>query len=123
MKIKLIFQELTALAQLDQSETSGKIFGALPLESRVSRWGEEIYFEIPVVIKLEPGARAEVELGELGYWPEGNAFCIFFGPTPISKNGQPRAYSEVNIIGKLLETPVEELKAIKSGAKVKIEQA
>jgi len=123
MKIKITAPGLEILAQLNQSETAQKISQALPLQGRAHRWGEELYFEIPVKAGLEKGARAEVELGELGYWPEGAAFCIFFGPTPASEGPKPRAYSEVNIIGRLMETPVEKLKAVKSGSKISIEQA
>jgi len=123
MKIKIRAPGLEIAAELNQSQTAQTIFKALPLEGRANRWGEEIYFEIPVKAGLEKGARAEVELGELGYWPEGASFCIFFGPTPASTDQKPRAYSEVNIIGRLLETPVEKLKAVKSGTKIKIEQA
>lgn len=116
-----MFPELELWAELNSTETARKISSLLPLSSRVNRWGEEIYFEIPLQEKLDPTARAEVEIGELGYWPEGRAFCIFFGPTPISQDEKPRAYSEVNIIGKLLEVPREKLNAIKPGARVRIE--
>ena len=121
-KIKIIFPQLELEAELNQSPCAQKIFQALPLESKVQRWGEEIYFEIPVSAQLEPGARAEVKVGELGYWCAGQAFCIFFGPTPASRGDEPRAYEPVNIIGKLTEVPKEELKKIPSGEKVRIEK-
>jgi hypothetical protein len=65
-------------------------------------WGDEVYFDIPVEMGLEPDARAEVEVGELGYWPTGNAFCIFFGSTPASSGDTPVAASRVNILGRVL---------------------
>ena len=122
-KIKIIFSDFEVLAELNHTETAKKILSLLPIESRANRWGEEIYFEIPLKAGLEKDAREEVEIGELGYWPEGNAFCIFFGPTPVSRGEKPRAYSKVNIIGKLLELPKDKLKSVQSGAKIKIEQA
>jgi hypothetical protein len=67
----------------------------------VSLWGEEIYFSIPVKVEEAPNARQDVTVGELGYWPVGAAFCIFFGPTPASIGKRPRAYSNVNPFGKL----------------------
>jgi uncharacterized protein len=123
MKIRIVFKGLSLEAKLNRSDTAKKVADALPIESTARTWGDEIYFEIPVDALPEPDARRDVEAGELGYWPEGKSFCVFFGPTPASKDDNPRAYSEVNIIGRLAETPVEKLKTIKSGSKVKIEQA
>ena len=71
------------------------------MEGRANTWGDEIYFEVPLVMDQESDARAEVEVGELGYWPVGRAFCIFFGPTPVSTDERPRAYSPVNVIGRV----------------------
>jgi hypothetical protein len=87
---------------LNDGPTARQIWDALPVEGISNTWGEEIYFEIPVAAELEPGARAEVEVGELGYWPTGHAFCVFFGPTPVSTDDRPRAYSPVSILGRLL---------------------
>jgi len=122
-KIRIIFPNLELKAELNQSKTARLIYNALPIESYVQRWGEEIYFEIPVKAELEKDARAEVEPGELGYWCAGSSFCIFFGPTPASKNDKPKAYEPVNIIGRLLDVPRQELKKIKSKTKVRIEKA
>jgi hypothetical protein len=61
-----------------------------------------------------------MELGELGFWPPGNAFCIFFGPTPASHGDEPRAASAVNPFGKI-EQDVSGLKSIPSGTKILIE--
>jgi hypothetical protein len=89
-------------AELNDSSSSERIWEALPIEGNANRWGDEIYFSIPVKIGVDIGARENVDIGELGYWPQGNAFCIFFGPTPVSSGNQPRAYSPVNILGRLL---------------------
>ena len=89
------------LANLNSSSTSSKIWEALPIQGTANTWGDEIYFEIPVVAELDPDARVDVHVGELGYWPVGHAFCIFFGPTPVSPDGRPRAASPVNILGRL----------------------
>jgi len=89
-------------AELNDSPTARLIWDALPIEGRANRWGDEIYFEIPVKTGQEPDAREEVAVGELGYWPVGHAFCIFFGPTPVSTDERPRAYSPVNIVGRVL---------------------
>ena len=99
--IEISSGELTLQAELNESLTAQEIWKKLPLEGRVNTWGDEIYFEIPVVMDQESDARAEVEVGELGYWPVGRAFCIFFGPTPVSTDERPRAYSPVNVIGRV----------------------
>lgn len=94
--------KVSLAAELNDSPTATKIWDSLPIEGRANLWGDEIYFEIPVVVDQEADARQDVEVGELGYWPVGRAFCIFFGPTPVSRGEKPRAYSPVNILGKVL---------------------
>ena len=94
-------------AELDDSPTAQAIWGALPITGQASLWGDEIYFEIPVQMELASDARADVEVGELGYWPVGSAFCIFFGPTPMSKGEKPRAASPVNVVGRVLGDAAE----------------
>jgi len=65
-------------AKCDTSETASAIWDALPIEARGNTWGDEIYFSIPVDVKAEKDARDVVSVGELGYWPPGTAFCIFW---------------------------------------------
>jgi len=101
-KMHIIAGKVKAEAELNDSPTAQAIWEALPITARANRWGEEIYFRIPVHEELAEDARAEVEVGELGYWPPGNAFCIFFGPTPASSGDEPRAASPVNPIGRVL---------------------
>lgn len=118
-KIAIEFNNLSLEARLNESPTAQQIYNQLPVKSRTSIWGDEIYFEIPVDMPQEPDARQQVEIGELGYWPVGRAFCIFFGPTPVSKDEKPRAYSPVNVIGKVLGD-LTQLSSIKDGEPVKI---
>jgi hypothetical protein len=119
--IKITSGSITLEADLNDTLTAAKIWEALPIDRRASRWGDEVYFEIPVHAEQESGARAEVEVGELGYWPMGSAFCIFFGPTPVSTDQRPRAYSPVNILGKV-KGDATRLSSIKSGDAVRIER-
>lgn len=121
-RIRVTAGETSLVAELDDSETAAAILEALPIEGRGQRWGEEIYFEIPVEVEQAPDAREEVEVGELGYWPPGRAFCIFFGPTPASRGSEPRAASPVNPIGRVLGS-VQELGTVPSGAEVRLEKA
>lgn len=116
-KIRIHVGDLNVEADLNDSTTAGLIWEALPIEARANTWGEEIYFAIPVRTGLEQGAREVVSSGELGYWPTGHAFCIFFGPTPASRGDEIRAASAVNVIGKVSGNPKAFLK-VKDGAKI-----
>jgi len=89
-------------AELNDSDTASAIFSALPLSARANTWGDEIYFRVPVDRKLDTTAAELVQVGDLGYWPSGRAFCIFFGPTPVSRGDEIRPASAVNVIGKLI---------------------
>lgn len=114
--------QLEARAELNESATAGAIWQALPIEGSANTWGEEIYFRIPVSQDLETEARELVNLGDLAYWPQGEAFCIFFGATPISGPGEIRPASAVNIVGQLLDDPKGFL-SVASGTSVRIEKA
>ena len=88
-------------ARIYENETGDAILGILPISGRANRWGDEIYFSIPARLGRAPDARDIVRMGELGYWPDGNALCIFFGKTPVSRGDEIRAASPVNIFGML----------------------
>jgi len=121
MIITIIIDDLHLTAELEATTTSEKILAALPLEGKTNTWGEEIYFEIPVDAELADDAVEEVEVGTLAYWPTGRALCIFFGPTPVSTGNLPRAYSPVNILGKITgDTSV--LKTVRDGTVVKMQK-
>ncbi len=119
-KIKITAGEVEAEAELSDSTTAQKIWEALPIEGRANTWGDEIYFSIPVKSDLENGQEV-VQIGDLGYWPPGSAFCIFFGPTPASSGGEIRPASPVNALGKVEGDP-KVFKKVKGGAKVRIEK-
>jgi hypothetical protein len=121
-KIKILVSELNVEAELNESKTAQLIWEALPIGAKTNLWGEEIYFTIPVKTGLERGAKEVVSAGELGYWPTGHAFCIFFGPTPASRGDEIRAASAVNVIGKVLSDPKAFLK-VKDGVKITLEKA
>jgi hypothetical protein len=118
-KISITAGSVTLEAELNDGATARQVWAALPIDGEANRWGDEIYFEIPVTVGQEDDARADVEVGELGYWPVGRAFCIFFGPTPVSTGDKPRAYSPVNILGRVLGD-AKALRVVKGGATVRI---
>ena len=121
-KIRITAGEVSAEAVLNDSPTATQIWEALPIEGRGNTWGEEIYFSIPVEAKPERDAREIVAVGELGYWPPGTAFCIFFGRTPASTDDRPRAASAVNIIGRI-QGDATAYKSVASGTRVRLERA
>ena len=121
-KIIIAVENISMEAELLDTPTARKISEALPLEGSVNVWGDEIYFDISLTIEQEPDASQDVEVGDLGYWPAGPAFCVFFGPTPVSTGEQPRAYSPVNVFGRVLDDP-KQFKTVSNGATIKITPA
>jgi len=119
-KIIITVDNIKISAQFNDSETAQKIWDILPIEGRVNTWGDEIYFSIPVSVELEK-AKAVVSEGDLGYWPPGNAFCIFFGLTPASQGDEIRPASPVNVFGKIIGDS-KVFKKASSGAKIIIEK-
>ena len=119
-RIRITAVPVVMEAELNQSRTAQQIWDALPIEAPGNMWGDEIYFSIPVDAETD-NAQAVVELGELAYWPPGTAFCIFFGPTPMSRGAEIRPASPVNVIGRLLGEP-KNFKQVNDGTVVKIEK-
>ncbi len=118
-KIIIKTADMSIEAELKDTPTAEMIFKSLPLDGNANVWGDEIYFEIPLDLELEPEAQEEVEIGDLAYWPSGNAFCVFFGPTPVSKDERPRAYSPVNVFGKITEDAIL-FKNVSQGEKIQV---
>jgi hypothetical protein len=119
-QIRITAGSISALGELNDTRTGDVIWQALPLKARANLWGDEVYFAIPVNMDIENGQEV-VNLGDLGYWPEGHSFCIFFGPTPVSSKGEIRAASAVNIIGKITGDP-KVFKDVKQGDRITIEK-
>jgi hypothetical protein len=118
-KIRISAGDISAVASLNDGPTADAIYEALPIEGRANTWGDEIYFDIPVQLGEEEGASEVVQLGDLGYWPTGHAFCIFFGLTPVSRGDEIRAASAVNIFGHI-EGDATVFKGVSSGATVNV---
>ena len=102
MRIAIQIGTLSIEAELNETATARQIAAALPIQTSFNTWGDEIYFAIPVNVALDDSAQEVVELGDLGYWPPGKAFCIFFGQTPVSQPGKIMPASAVNVIGKIM---------------------
>ena len=119
-RIRIKAGRIEMSAELNELKTASLIWDALPFEAKVNTWGDEIYFSIPVKAELD-NPKEVVEKGDLGYWPPESAFCIFFGPTPISKGDEIRPASGVNLVGRLLGDP-QEFKKVSSGERIILEK-
>ncbi len=120
-KIRISAGSVEQIAELNDTQTAQRIWDALPFEAAGSRWGDEIYFSIPVHCGTERG-QATVEAGDLGYWEPGSAFCIFFGPTPASFGDEIRPASPVTVVGRCVDDATA-FKAVRSGETVRLERA
>jgi len=123
-RIKIISEKIgeveADLLEEDAPKTVEAVWEALPVEARANTWGDEVYFSIPVRL-VEENSHEIVEVGDIGYWPPGRGFCIFFGPTPISRAGEIRPADPVNVFGKIRGDP-KVFKKVKSGDTIRIER-
>ena len=120
-EIVITVNDLQLEGVLHDSPTAQALAAALPLTAKAHRWGEEIYFPVPVAADLDDTARTVVQVGDLGYWPTGRAFCIFLGLTPSSVPGEIRPAGAVNLVGRLTGDPCC-LTAVAEGAPVRVEK-
>ncbi len=119
-KIRIKTSLVEVVAELNDTKTAQAIWEVLPIKEHVNLWGEEIYFSIP--LSLEPEAGQElVSIGDLGYWPQGSALCVFFGPTPISQGDKIRPASPVTVFGKVIGD-ISLFKQVASGTKITVER-
>lgn len=122
MEIVIEAGAVKARARLADTAAARRIYQALPLRAVARTWGDEIYFDVPVEEALDESAQEVVAAGDLGYWPSGPALCVFFGPTPISRPGEIRPASAVNIVGRLLGEPAV-FKAVSEGMAITVSRA
>ena len=121
-QVQITALAVTVVASLNDSTTADALWEALPISARAQTWGDEIYFGIPVRAENDDYAEETVELGAVGYWPPGNALCLFFGPTPMSAPGEIRPASAVNVLG-MIEGDPTILKTVPNGASITVERA
>jgi hypothetical protein len=122
VKIKITINDITLNAELFDTTCARAIAETLPIITQPNEWGDEFYFEIPVSMSLDDTATTSVKVGDIGYWPTGNAVAIFFGPTPMSKGADPVPASEVNIVGKI-KGDAAVLKKARGASQIRIERA
>ena len=119
-KIRIIAADVEVTAELNDSATAELIWNALPIEASGSTWGDEIYFRTSIEDQ-ERDSQEVVDMGDVAFWPPGQALCLFFGPTPMSRGDEIRPASAVNVVGKIEGDPTV-LKSVPSGSRVLVEQ-
>jgi hypothetical protein len=112
-----VFAELTNENPLTVDAISSK----LPIEGKANIWGDEIYFSIPVEVGAENQSDV-VQLGDIAYWPPGNALCIFFGPTSASWDEEIRPASPVNVIGRIVDD-LRIFNLVSGGDRIRLDRA
>jgi len=113
-RIEISWPKGAASATLEDTPTARALVAALPITARAQTWGEEIYFEIPVKAKLEPGAKQVVPPGTVCFWVEGSSLALPFGRTPISEGDEPKLVTRCNVLGKIDGDP-RRLASVRSG--------
>ena len=106
-------------AVLAGTPTADAVWEALPISGAAKRFGDEVYFEVAIHLPLEAGARSEVEPGDIGFWPQGPAIALFFGPTPMSRGSAPVAASPVNVFGRITGDAMR-LARVREGATIRL---
>ncbi|HXG05430.1 MAG TPA: cyclophilin-like fold protein [Candidatus Binatia bacterium] len=120
-RIRISAGPVSADAELNDTRAAEAIWRALPLQAKAETWGDEIYFAIGLALG-EERPQAVVGLGDLGYWPPGRAFCIFFGPTPASRGDEIRPASAVTVVGRVAGDATV-FRRVRTGDPVRIERA
>jgi hypothetical protein len=115
-------ENLDFVAELDNSPAASNIVKLLPLESVVAKWGDEIFFNIKNVQTISGDRTRQVNVGDVGFCPEGSCLCVFLGPTPASVLEKPVPENPVVVIGRVI-TPRDKLKSIMAGEKIKVSLA
>ena len=114
--------QVTVEVRGDKPPTVDALFEKLPFKSKAQTWGDEVYFSVPFHSQRESDSRMEMEVGEVAFWPDGDAVAIFFGPTPISDGPAPMAYSPCNVIGRVVGG-TESLRQVRPGTPLEVIRA
>ena len=100
-RIRIAWPKGSLAATLDDTLTARALVAALPLTARAQTWGEEVYFEIPVEVALERGAKQVVPAGTVCFWVEGSSLALPWGRTPISEGKESKLVSPCNVLGRI----------------------
>jgi len=117
-KIIIKVNQLELEVEIDCSELADLLWDNTPIEGVANLWGDEIYFETSLYSQSN-SMQEVVEIGDLAFWPPGQAICLFFGSTPMSTGDEIRPASPVNVFGKFIDNP-KLLKTVKTGDSISI---
>ena len=98
-KLILKFNSKLFDINLRNTETAKLIAASIPIKSKIQTWGEEIFFNTNLQVKLEDDARDVMQFGELAFWTEGSAIAIGYGKTPASIDQEIRLIGPCNVWG------------------------
>jgi hypothetical protein len=118
-RISIEWPRGVALATLADTPTARALVACLPCSGVAATWGDEAYFEVPVSAPLEPDARQVVAPGEVCFWVEGRSLALPFGPTPISRSGEPRLVTRCNVLGRIEGDP-RVLAGVRAGDRISV---
>ena len=120
ISIKWARGELTAV--LNDTPTARALQGALPCKSIANTWGEEVYFNVPITVRLEADARQVVDPGTVCFWVQGSSLALPYGPTPVSHDSECRLVTKVNVLGKI-QGDASRLSGIRDGDVIEVHNA
>ena len=116
-KINISAGEFLTTATLNNSSGSEKLYDSLPLEWSCQCWGDELFFSTSINMEEDDQSLEVVNIGDIAFWPPGSAFCIFWGPTPMSQGKEIRPASKVNLLGSI-DSQLSKIKNISAGTKI-----
>ena len=119
-RIRIAWRSGEVTANLRATLAAQDLLAALPCESTANTWGDEVYFSLPVTVKLEADAQQVVDAGTVCFWVEGSSLALPFGPTPVSKSGECRLVTRCNVLG-MIEGDARRLKSVRDGEAIRVE--
>lgn len=121
-RISITWRSGKVVAELSDTPTAAQLLAALPCHASANTWGDEVYFSVPLKVRLESGAQQVVDPGTVCYWVDGSSLALPFGPTPASKGNECRLVTRCNVLGKIEGDP-QQLKTVRDGDEIRVEPA
>ncbi len=113
-------EEAEITVEIEERPLAEEMWQRLPMQSKARLRGEdEIHFPVLVPDAVEPPDNNGIEVGDVAYWPEGNALCIFRGP---ASNDTPRTAEDFTKVGRVVDG-LETSGSIRANEELRIEAA
>ena len=91
----------------------------LPISGKANKWTDVLYFSTEIDISCHTHKTGDFKIGEVAYWPENKAICIFYGLTSASHNERASDSKPFIKLGHTLAKP-ELLKKVVIGDEIEI---